>query len=44
MSFDSSKLRIDNSINLKSYNTDSNNYINELEIEINNEERKELYF
>ena len=44
MSFDSSKLRIDNSINLKSYNPDSNNYINELEIEINNEERKELYF
>lgn len=44
MSFDSTKLRLDNSITLKSYDTDSNNYINELEIEINKDERKELYF
>ena len=44
MSFDSTKLRLDNSVTLKSYDTDSNNYINELEIEINSEERKELYF
>ena len=44
MSFDSTKLRLDNSITLKSYDVDANNYIDELEIEINKDEIKELYF
>ena len=44
MSFDSTKLRIDNSINMKSYDVDSNNYINSLELEINKEQMKEIYF
>ena len=44
MSFDSTKLRLNNELTLKSYQTDSNNYINELEIEVNSNDRKELYF
>ena len=44
MSFDSEKLRLDNNLTLKSYDVDSNNYINSLEIEVNSNSLKELYF
>ena len=44
MNFDSEKLRLDNNLTLKSYDVDSNNYINSLEIEVNSNSLKELYF
>ena len=44
MNFDSEKLRLDNNLTLKSYDVDSNNYINSLEIEVDSNSLKELYF